>query len=70
MFILLSGAFPFNGTGEKIYDVISTGKYTVRLLKHLIDGSAISIIFASNFCCEISKRVWFCTENRLCLGFF
>lgn len=29
MFILLSGSFPFNGTGEKIYDVISTGNYTV-----------------------------------------
>jgi hypothetical protein len=29
MFILVSGAFPFNGTGEKIYDVISTGDYTV-----------------------------------------
>ncbi|CAB3991124.1 peripheral plasma membrane CASK isoform X4 [Paramuricea clavata] len=30
MFILVSGAFPFNGTGEKIYDVISTGDYTMR----------------------------------------
>lgn len=29
MFILLSGTFPFNGAGEKIYDVISTGDYTV-----------------------------------------
>ena len=29
MFILLSGSFPFNGAGEKIYDVISTGDYTV-----------------------------------------
>ena len=29
MFILLSGSFPFNGAGEKIYDVISKGDYTV-----------------------------------------
>ena len=32
MFILLSGTFPFNGAGEKIYDVISTGDYTVCYL--------------------------------------
>ena len=29
LFILLSGSFPFYGTGEKIFDVIEKGKFTV-----------------------------------------
>ncbi len=44
MFILLSGSFPFNGVGEKIYDVISTGDYTVC---HELDYATLNT-FQSN----------------------
>lgn len=72
MFILLSGSFPYNGAGEKIYEVISNGKYSVCVNDICSFILKFSLYSFKNMIeiCYLTLTIWYTSIALHCTAIF